>query len=820
MALALETVVEQLAHSGIVPSGKLNQFLPPNAFPKDAEQLLRELYKQNLLTKFQAQQIAAGKIKALTLGAYTLLDKIGAGGMGQVFKAHHRRMDRLVAIKMLPTAMTKDAAALARFEREVRAAAKLRHPNIVAADDAAEANGVHFLVMEFVEGQDLSSLVKNNGPLGVAKAVDYILQAARGLEFAHSKGVIHRDVKPPNLLLSNDGIVKILDMGLARIDAPGGDAETQAELTGTGAVMGTVDYMAPEQALDTKHADARADIYSLGISLYFLIAGKAAYGGETIMEKLLAHRERPIPSLQDAQTTVPKQLDAIFRKMVAKRTEDRYHTMSEVIEALEALGFGGSGAATKGEVAAALKLSADERKRLAAQAPRKKPLGALTQAVASEKTKHLAAKIVGGAFATIIAPILVTYLIKYLDKSDSPPIPPAETTTGNRAALGSNNQHGSSTNLTADDGWQALFDGKSLSGWTGDVGLMTVENGVIVIEGKKSGTVIAPGDYQDIEIEVEFRLADGGNSGLGICYPGTGLASQNGLEIQMIDDEGVSRLKDNQKCGSIYHLVAATPGRFKRWPQWNQMRVTSTQNSVRVELNGFPVTDTTRQHLKDIDQKHKGVSRTSGKVCLLPQSGRSEYRNFRVKQSEVASVVSLFDGKTLNGWHGDPALWSVKDGMIVGHGDSSSKSSSFLVTDNKYHNFILRLKFLLVEGNSGVQIRSVEKQPWVVTGPQADIFYDLKWYGCLSGEGMQGGAIAATSEDTKRVLSKMMDSTTWKDLTVTANGHRVSIEINGHTTVDVSSTRIPNEAGVIALQLLRGKATTVKFKDITLEALP
>ena len=176
-----------------------------------------------------------------------------------MFKAEHRRMHRIVAIKMLPPAMTKDAAALARFEREVTAA-KLLHPNIVSAFDADEANGAHFLVMEYVEGKDLSAHVKKNGRFSVDKAVNYTLQAAKGLEFAHAEGVIHRDIKPANLLLDKKGVVKILDMGLARIDAPVGDVAGQPELTGTGAIMGTVDYMAPEQGVSTKDADARADI--------------------------------------------------------------------------------------------------------------------------------------------------------------------------------------------------------------------------------------------------------------------------------------------------------------------------------------------------------------------------------------------------------------------------------------------------------------------------------------------------------------------------------------------------------------------------------
>ncbi|HZZ70887.1 MAG TPA: protein kinase [Pirellulales bacterium] len=328
-----------LSMSGLMSSEEFHAFdasLTTEERPTDAHGLAELLVKRKRLTEYQANLLRLGQTKGLVFGNYVIVDKLGEGGMGVVFKANHRRMKRTVALKVLPADLTNSADAIARFHREVEAAAKLTHPNIAAAYDADEAGGVHFLVMEYVDGLNLSQLVKQSGPLPLGAALNYVLQAARGLSHAHARGVVHRDIKPGNLLVDSTGVVKILDMGLARFENKEEDGAAQAELTQSGRVMGTVDYMAPEQALDAKHADQRADIYSIGCTLYYLLTGRALSPDGTLTQKLIWHQTEAVPALSAVCPAVGPQLEAVFRHMLAKKPADRQQSMAEVIADLDA----------------------------------------------------------------------------------------------------------------------------------------------------------------------------------------------------------------------------------------------------------------------------------------------------------------------------------------------------------------------------------------------------------------------------------------------------------------------------------------------------
>jgi serine/threonine-protein kinase len=301
----------------------------------DVRTLAKELVKRGYLTTFQVNRLLQGRGAELVLEDYLLLDQLGEGGMGQVFKARHQRLNRVVALKVIRPECLASPELVERFRREVQAVASLSHPNIVAAQDARQVGRTLLLVTEYVEGTDLQRLVEKSGrPLPVGQACDYVRQAALGLQQATANRLIHRDIKPSNLQVTTDRrVVKILDMGLARLqaEAPG----EAAGLTKAHTVMGTPDYIAPEQIVNPRAVDCRADIYSLGCTFYFLLTGRPPFGSvERWEEKLVCHQKVEPQPIEQVRPDVPPQVGAILRRMMAKQPGDRYAAPAAVADDL------------------------------------------------------------------------------------------------------------------------------------------------------------------------------------------------------------------------------------------------------------------------------------------------------------------------------------------------------------------------------------------------------------------------------------------------------------------------------------------------------
>jgi WD40 repeat protein/serine/threonine protein kinase len=303
--------------------------------PLSAPEIANRLVARQLLTHWQADMLLEGR-SGFFFGKYKLLDRLGRGGMGSVFKAQKRGMGRAVALKVMSHALMKNPAAVSRFRREIEAAAALVHPQIVAAIDADCADGTHFLVMEFVDGRDLGEISAEHGPLPIDWTCECLRQAAVGLQHAFERGMVHRDIKPSNILVVNSApdeplAIKILDMGLARMIS---ESRQEGELTQTGQVMGTPDYIAPEQARNTRSADIRSDIFSLGCTAYKLLTGELPYQGVNVMEKLMARALADAPPLRQHRPDAPAALEAVVAKMLARNPDARYQTPSQVAQAL------------------------------------------------------------------------------------------------------------------------------------------------------------------------------------------------------------------------------------------------------------------------------------------------------------------------------------------------------------------------------------------------------------------------------------------------------------------------------------------------------
>ncbi len=370
---SVDTLLAVLRRVQLLPASQLEEIerelAPHYSDPSDLSEYLVEI---DWLTGYQRSLLFEGRWNELTIGPYQILDALGEGAIGEVFKAWDTVRGRVVALKVLLQHLAVRPEAVAELRRERQAVMHLVHPNIIKTYDAADVDGLHYFAMEHVEGMDLHQYVQRCGPLPVEQACEYARQAAQGLQHAHQAGLVHRDVKPANLFLLNPPLpdavadarrrsaeptVKVLDWGLARLRPAEGDAAESSVFdldAEKGLLIGTADYIAPEQAQDATLVDTRADIYSLGCVLFYLLTGRPPFAGPSLMQKLLQHQEEPPPSVQALRSDVPDELNALLLRMMAKQPEERIQIPLLVAAALRRFctGIGMAGlAATVGGAA-------------------------------------------------------------------------------------------------------------------------------------------------------------------------------------------------------------------------------------------------------------------------------------------------------------------------------------------------------------------------------------------------------------------------------------------------------------------------------------
>ena len=327
-----------IVRSGLLAADRLDPYF---ADATDPEAVARRLIADRLLTPFQARQLQKGRADGFFLtDKYKVLDLVGSGGMGKVYLCEHLILHRLVAVKLLQPPADPGSEAgrsFERFYREARAVAALNDPNIIRVFDVDRSDGLPFMVMEYADGTNLHEIVRDHGPLAPVRAAEYVRQAALGLQHAHEVGLVHRDVKPGNLILTRDGTVKLLDLGLARFTEDPVRNQGITDRYDKHIVIGTVDFMAPEQAFETSAVDVRSDIYGLGCTLYFLLTGRVPFPDRSVPEKMYAHKTRAPAPVSEIAPRVPAGLMAVLDKMMAKEPADRYQTPVEVVQALEPL---------------------------------------------------------------------------------------------------------------------------------------------------------------------------------------------------------------------------------------------------------------------------------------------------------------------------------------------------------------------------------------------------------------------------------------------------------------------------------------------------
>ncbi len=739
---------------------------------------------------------------------YRILGLLGVGGMGAVYKAEHRVMQRMVAIKVINRNLMQQAASVERFQREVKGAAKLSHPNIVTAYDTEQAGNVHFLVMEFVEGVSLARQVKMRGPMSIVHACHFIRQAALGLQHAHELGMVHRDIKPHNLMLTRKGQVKILDFGLARFAR---ESTPAAELTQEGAVVGTPDYIAPEQALQPQNADIRADIYSLGCTMYFILTGQPPFLTGTCMQKLMAHAERMPPPVHELRPEVPKDLAAVVERMMAKNPANRYQTPAEVAQALAP--FIRKSGVSANEPPPGLPGSAAEPARS----------GRRWLLVAAAGLLLAVCLTVGGVWLYGI--LTATGEVSF--DSVDPGVEIVLLKNGQESArLDSKSKEPVKVRTGTYD--VSLKEG--LSGWRFEPPQFTLErDGQIAIKSVPVGTVTIDSKVPDATVTIkrgdtvlhkataerQIELDSGDQK-----YEIELAEPRDGLQLKAADGKllgmkgGPFILKRGEQVAYRIVPVGALavgsrfPGVELKIKQDGKVVHTADQ---RIELEGG-------EYQLELSRSREGLKLSTNKVTIT--------RGKTATVDVASDYVQLFSGKDLNGWSiylaDKTNKWEVKDGILSGSG-----GDGYLLSNGNYGNFQFRVEAMINQGGKSGQFFRTSRKSFETDNADKKIPHGYEAVLCHGQpSGQNTGTLMCHRPPSnppppvrKNISEKLIEPDKWFTQEVIADGNHITIKIAGKVVVDLNDQSNSFSDGDLALQVY-GTDTVVKFRKIEIRELP
>jgi serine/threonine-protein kinase len=678
MAESENSLDDRLAASSLVTAEQVARFREALGAGADDATLLKRLVHAGLVTKWQATQVAAGKERGLILEHYKLLDPIGAGGMGQVFRAHDTELNRQVAVKILPRrSMSRDA--IERFRREGAASLRVQHEHIVRSFELGEQRDTHFLVMELVVGTNLAKYITKKGRLGVRETARIGYEVSLALDHARTCGIIHRDIKPSNILLTREGAVKLADLGLAKLFGATTGAARPATLTHSGAFMGTVDYCAPEQAEDAKRADTRSDLYSLGCTLYHCLTGQPPFPRGTDVQKIVAHREQDPTPIYELNSDVPPSFsDLIHRRMLAKRPDERFQNPAESATALHRWISGEPGSDDLSLLGALIEEELGAEAARASSKPPERPSEPPHREADARRTKGLlrdperyrsgramgtvkgirryldvAGRLVEPKRIALSAVVILGLVLAAIygarnvletryDPAARLPSPTdisnagAARPTANAGSIESQGHDSSriGEKQTAVETPEPNEKPIPLTEWlavptstTNSWQRTQTSARRTVSTGSGSSGLWHPAVFEDFELRLEFRTDAVGDGGVWFRAPYRG----DGMHLQIRGQAGSSSKDIHFLTGALYGYRAPDRDVFVR-DEWNRLHVHCQEMRLRVELNGQVIHDLDLTKVEpDTDETRvtRPVRRT-GYVGLDSWSGTIEYRNVQI----------------------------------------------------------------------------------------------------------------------------------------------------------------------------------------------